>query len=98
MTEPLLLYTVVRAAELLSVSQRAVERLVASGELKSVRVGRLRRIAASDLHAFVEDKRQELVGLPAPTWPINAKAVATAPSRTAKEEVRAACKRRTSAG
>jgi excisionase family DNA binding protein len=41
------------AAEVLAVSQRQVERLVASGELPSVRVGGARRIRRADLEAYV---------------------------------------------
>lgn len=46
------------AAELLSVSRRTVERLVASGELPHVRIaGRLVRIALSDVEAYVAARR-----------------------------------------
>jgi excisionase family DNA binding protein len=43
------------AAELLSMSRASVERLAASGDLKSVRVRGMRRYRKLDLEAFVED-------------------------------------------
>jgi excisionase family DNA binding protein len=48
-----LLVDVSEAAEMLGVSSRQVERLVASGALPSVKVGASRRIRRSDLEAFV---------------------------------------------
>ena len=42
------------AAEALSMSTRTVERLTASGNLPSVKVGRLRRYRTADLIAFVD--------------------------------------------
>lgn len=40
------------AAELLGISERYVERLVATGELASVRIGRLRRLRVADVQAY----------------------------------------------
>jgi excisionase family DNA binding protein len=48
-----LLVDVSEAAEMLGVSSRQVERLVASGALPSVKVGASRRIRRADLEAFV---------------------------------------------
>jgi excisionase family DNA binding protein len=48
-----LLVDVPQAAEVLGLSSRQVERLVASGELRSVKVGAARRIRRSDLDAYV---------------------------------------------
>lgn len=49
-----LLTSVCGAAEMLAVSVRAVERLLADGRLRSLKVGRLRRIRISDVEAYVE--------------------------------------------
>jgi excisionase family DNA binding protein len=49
-----LLVDVPEAAEVLGVSSRQVERLVASGELRSVKVGGCRRIRRSDLERYVD--------------------------------------------
>ncbi len=50
---PDLLLTCTQAAAVLSLSRATVQRLVASGELPSVTVGRARRIPVSDLQAYV---------------------------------------------
>lgn len=52
-----LLYKREEAAELLSVSPRSVDRLIAAGELRAVRVLNDRRIARADLVEFVERRR-----------------------------------------
>jgi excisionase family DNA binding protein len=52
-----LLFDLPAVAEALSVSLRTVQNLVYSGKLRSLTVGRSRRIAAVDLAAFVEDLR-----------------------------------------
>lgn len=44
------------AAELLSVGRNRVFALIASGELRSLKLGRSRRIAVADLEAFVAAK------------------------------------------
>jgi excisionase family DNA binding protein len=55
----LLLYRMDEAAARLMVSTRSVEILVGQGTIKSVRIGRLRRIAHEDLVAYVESLRAE---------------------------------------
>lgn len=50
--EPKLLYTRREAAELLSISLRLLDDLLATGELMSRRVGRRRLIPATALQAF----------------------------------------------
>ena len=50
---PDLLLTCTQAAAVLSLSRATVQRLVASGELPSVTVGRARQIPVSDLQAYV---------------------------------------------
>jgi len=52
-----LLLDLEEAAQQLTVSRRTVERLVNEGSLRSVRVPHSRRIARSDLEAFVERLR-----------------------------------------
>jgi excisionase family DNA binding protein len=54
MVDQRLLYKVTEAAKLLSLSRSEVYKLLAQGTLKSVRVGRARRIPAAELHRFVE--------------------------------------------
>ena len=51
--EPLA-YTLAEAARLLSVGKRKVEYMVQAGELKSVKIGRARRITRAELLAYVE--------------------------------------------
>ena len=46
-------------ATALGVSPRTIHRLVEAGELAALRVGRQRRIAQSDLDAFVDRNREE---------------------------------------
>jgi excisionase family DNA binding protein len=41
-------------ADVLRVSERSVERLLASGDLPSVRIGRSRRIRGEDLQEFID--------------------------------------------
>jgi excisionase family DNA binding protein len=48
-----LLYTFTQAADQLSCSGRQIRTLVVSGDLNSVHIGRLHRIAASDLEEYV---------------------------------------------
>lgn len=52
-----LLYRREEAAALLAVSPRSVDRLIASGELRAVKVINDRRIARADLVDFVERRR-----------------------------------------
>jgi len=56
---PSLLVDLEEAAQHLAVSRRTVERLILDGSLRSVRVGHSRRIAMSDLEAFVQGLRAE---------------------------------------
>jgi excisionase family DNA binding protein len=50
-------YTVGQAAQLLSLSYSKVEKLVASGELPSFKIGKSRRISGAAIEDFV--RRQE---------------------------------------
>jgi excisionase family DNA binding protein len=52
-----LLYTYAEAGACLMVSERQIQTMVAAGELPSVAIGRLRRIAYEDLAAFVDSLR-----------------------------------------
>lgn len=51
-------------AGLLGLSERTVADLVARRELRSVKVGRARRVARADVEAYVEALRQDAL-----TWP-----------------------------
>lgn len=55
-------FRIPEVAELLSVSTREVERLVADGEIYSIRVGRVRLIPASAIDRFVEQKGHDGAG------------------------------------
>jgi excisionase family DNA binding protein len=50
-----LLYRPEEAAQLLGLGRSTVFELIASGQLASVRVGRLRRIPADALRSFISD-------------------------------------------
>jgi excisionase family DNA binding protein len=52
-----LLLDLPQVAEALSLSLRSVQSLIYAGRLRSVTVGRSRRVAVADLEAFVEDLR-----------------------------------------
>jgi len=52
-----LLLTTAQAAERLGLSRATIQRLLASGELASVHVGRAHRIPVTDLERFVERLR-----------------------------------------
>lgn len=59
------LFTIKETAEYFKITPRTVERLVRSGELGSVRVGRQRRIRQSDIERYlnagaVEGKQEEV--------------------------------------
>lgn len=54
-----LLLTPERAAERLDMSRTVIYELMSRGELRSVRIGRSRRIATTDLSAYVERLRNE---------------------------------------
>lgn len=61
------LYTVIEAAELLSVGKQTVYNLIDLGELPKVMIGRTGktiRIAATDLQAYIDNQRVEV----APSW------------------------------
>lgn len=49
-----LLHTPEHAAQVLSISRTRVFELIAAGDLKSVKLGRTRRIRDTDLRAFVQ--------------------------------------------
>jgi len=49
-----LAYTVLEACRLLSLSRAFVYRLIESGELESITIGRARRITSAQLDAFVQ--------------------------------------------
>jgi excisionase family DNA binding protein len=55
--EPLL--TTLEAADRLQVSIRTARRLMTSGKLKSLRIGRLRRITTAALEAYVTEAAGE---------------------------------------
>ena len=55
-----LLLTVHEVAQRLQVSPRTVERAVTAGELRSVRIGRSRRVAPDDLEHYIQDLRSEV--------------------------------------
>ena len=56
------LLTIQQVARYLQISRASVYRLIGRGELKAVKVGRCRRIAADDLQRFVEGLRGESEG------------------------------------
>lgn len=49
------------AREHLGVSQYLIERLVATGELPSVKIGHLRRVLRADLDSFIAARRKVAV-------------------------------------
>lgn len=53
-----LTYPITEAAEQLSVSARVVEKLIASGELASFKVGRRRLVAHDDLVDYIARQRR----------------------------------------
>ena len=56
--EPLA-YDLAAAARLLSVGKRKVEYMVQTGELRSIKIGRARRITRKELLAYIEKREQE---------------------------------------
>jgi len=56
---PLLLLTPEQAAERLGIGRSKVYELIGTGELESVKIGRLRRVPVDALTAFVEHLRKE---------------------------------------
>jgi excisionase family DNA binding protein len=55
------LYTLTEVANLLQVSVRSVQRLIASGRLRAIRVGRLPRISDAELDAYLASQRRRFV-------------------------------------
>ena len=55
--EARLAITFQEAAELVSVSEKTIRRLVDQGELPVVKIGRAKRIAVKDLEQMLEDKK-----------------------------------------
>lgn len=58
-TEPLL-YDVASAARVAGVSSRTIRRLIADGDLPTVRVGLLVRIRRADLQSYIDANRSEV--------------------------------------
>ena len=58
-TDDRLLLTVVDAARRLEISRSLLYELLATGELESIHVGRLRRVPAEALAAYVERQRSQ---------------------------------------
>lgn len=52
-----LLYAIPDAAEKLSVSARVLERLIAAGEVETVKIGRRRLVPAEALADYIDGKR-----------------------------------------
>ena len=67
--QALLLLRVEDAAARLSLSRATVSRLLATGALPSVKLGRARRVVARDLEQFVEDLATGRLHLPELTGP-----------------------------
>lgn len=57
------LVTVEAAAESLAVSRTTAYALVRSGRLRSVKIGKSRRVAVADIDAFVESLTERATGL-----------------------------------
>lgn len=51
------LLTIKKTAELLMISRDSIYKLIYSGELPTIRVGRSRRILLQDLRAWLEEKK-----------------------------------------
>lgn len=60
---PRLLYTVEETAAQLAIGVTKAKDLIASGDLRSVRVGRLRRVTASSLAEYVQVLELREMGL-----------------------------------
>jgi len=54
------LVTITTAADWLGLSRSKLYELLAAGELPTVRIGRSRRIAVTDLEAFIDRRRTRL--------------------------------------
>ncbi len=55
-----LLLTVEEAGQLLGVGRTTVYQLIGDGEIRTVKIGRSRRVARCDLEAFVEQLRADV--------------------------------------
>jgi excisionase family DNA binding protein len=53
------LYSVSTVAERLALSKDTVRRLIAGGDLASIRIGSSVRVAAAELESFLERRRKE---------------------------------------
>ena len=51
------LYTVAETAEILNLCEKTVRRRIKNGDLRSIRIGGLLRIAPADLEDFIRDHR-----------------------------------------
>jgi excisionase family DNA binding protein len=51
------LCTVAEAAEILNIDQKTVRRRIKDGALRSIKIGRLRRIDPRDIEDFIRDHR-----------------------------------------
>lgn len=60
---PRLLYTTEEAAAQLAIGVTKAKELIASGELRSIKVGRLRRITASSLAEYVQVRELQSMGV-----------------------------------
>ena len=49
-----MLYTIAEAAEMLGLSKGMVVKLAGNGELRTIKLGRSRRVTAGDLKAYVQ--------------------------------------------
>lgn len=58
-TTPRLLLSTKEVADALGVSERHVKNLMYSGALPSITLGRLRRIYIGDLHAYIDERRED---------------------------------------
>lgn len=57
--DDLVVYRVEEVAGILKVSPRSVHRLIQSGQLEAVRVGRFLRVTADALHAFLGSNQSD---------------------------------------
>jgi excisionase family DNA binding protein len=60
---PRLLLSTAEVADALGISERFAKNLVYSGELASLKVGRLRRVYVGDLYAWIEHQRGGPLGM-----------------------------------
>jgi excisionase family DNA binding protein len=60
---PRLLYTTEEAAAQLAIGVTKAKELISSGELRSIKVGRLRRVTASSLAEYVQVRELQALGV-----------------------------------